>query len=147
MKNRLKMLRLAVGEEPSFMLRFKNFGLTPAYKVGVVRSIMSGPWPLPDNVELTSNSVESGVQTLAPGAVTFGGSTPHKGGDASVVTDGEMAQLRSGERRMYIYGQLTYVDAFNQDRFTNFCLCVVPPQDPAAAQFGVQRCPCHNDAN
>jgi hypothetical protein len=39
------------------------------------------------------------------------------------------------------------VDAFNNPRWTNFALAVVPPADPNSADFGLQRCPKHNDAN
>jgi hypothetical protein len=139
-------LSVAVGEQPHGMLRVKNFGLTPAYKLIALHATANGPWPLPDDTDLTIQPTEEGAQIAAPGAVTFWGFGPTPNG--TVVTAEDFAAFRSGRHRFYVYGRITYEDAFGKPRYTNFCLAIVPPQDPSSgAGFGIQRCKQHNDAN
>jgi regulator of extracellular matrix RemA (YlzA/DUF370 family) len=139
----IEKLRVAVGEEPSFLLRVKNFGLTPAYNFSVTRSTAIGPWPL--DTDLPIGSPQESTQSLPPGAISFWGSDPDKKG--GTVTVAEFAEMRDGKRRFYIFGRISYVDAFDSPRYTNFCLAIVPPSDPNSTDFGLRRCPRQNDAN
>ncbi len=140
----IEKLRVAAGEEPSFLLRVKNFGLTPAYNFVVVRATAIGPWP-PD-ADLPMASAQESTQVLPPGEISYWGSSPDTPGGGKVTAE-EFADMTAGRRRFYIFGRITYVDAFDKPRYTNFCLGIVPPSDPNSADFGLRRCPRQNDAN
>ena len=142
----IEKLRVAVGEEPQFVLKMKNFGLTPAYKLIVLRGSAFAPWPLPDSMDLTIRGPVDGVQIVPPGGVHFWGSSvdaPH----GNVVTQEAFNSMRVGNIRFYIFGRINYLDAYDIARYTHFCLVVVPPSDPNSTDFSIQRCHRHNDAN
>jgi hypothetical protein len=142
----LETLTVGVGKEPEFMLRVKNVGQTPAYKLGVVHGSASGPWPLPPDTDLTIKSTGEVRDISPPGNVTFWGTNADSKGKA--VTQAEFDAFKTGALRFYIFGRITYRDIYGADRYTNFCLSIVPPTDPqSAAGFGIQRCAQHNDSN
>jgi hypothetical protein len=71
-------------------------------------------------------------------------------GDLSFVaerplTPDEITSIQDGKtRRLYVWGTVTYEDAFTAVHFTNFCLSFfnLTPKD---VQF--EPCPGHNDSN
>ena len=126
------------------MIRVKNFGQTPAYNLLVNWGTGSGPWPLTNYDGLTIQPTKESVQIAPPGALTYWAIGKTGGG---AVTAEEFADFRNGAKRFYIFGEITYKDAFQKDRYTNFCLAVVPPNDVGSPDFGLQRCERHNDAN
>lgn len=139
-------LTVSVGKEPEFMLRVKNVGQTPAYKLGVVRGSASGPWPLSTETDLTIKSTGEVRDISPPGNITFWGTNTDSKGNA--VTQAQFDAFKTGALRFYIFGRITYRDIYDIDRYTNFCLSVVPPTDPqSAVGFGLQRCAHHNDSN
>lgn len=143
----IEKLRVAVGEEPIFMLRFRNFGLTPAYNLIVKRGTGIGPWPPPKDAEFAiAATVSEGGAIVPAGSISFWGSD-NDGPPGKTVSAEEFSDITAGKRRFYIFGQATYTDAFRIERHTNFCLAVLPPSDSNSGDFGLQRCPQHNDAD
>ncbi len=139
-------LTVAVGKEPEFTLRVKNVGQTPAYKLGVVRGAASGPWPLPSDTDLTIKSSGEARDISPPGDVTLWGTNADSKG--KTVSQSDFDAFKAGTLRFYIFGRITYRDIYDIDRYSNFCLSIVPPTDPkAAAGLGIQRCARHNDSN
>lgn len=135
-------LRFAVGERPTGMLRVKNFGLTPAHNLIVLRRTAIGPWPLPEDTDFTITPTHEGSQITAPGSVTYWGF----GSSGKVVSEEEFTDAKSGKRRFYIFGKILYTDAFKKSHYTNFGLAV-PPLDDIGSGFGLERCQQHNEAN
>jgi TIR domain len=137
----IERLHVVAGEEPQYLLRTKNYGLTPAYKLVVASGCGVGPWPPNEDVPIPN--VGEGTQVLPPGAISYWGNAP--GGRVSAE---DFADMRAGARRFYIFGRISYVDAFDNARYTNFCLGIIPPSDPnSGAGFGLQRCPRQNDSS
>jgi len=137
-------LRFATGDVPSGMFRLKNFGTTPANDLVVQISSGVGPWPLPEDTKLPLPAQTKGTQIAPPGAVTLWPLEP-KG---SPVAAEDFEQIKADRKRFYVWGRASYSDVFGKDRFTNFCLAVVPPTDPrSGAGYGLIRCPIHNDYN
>ena len=69
----IEKLRVAVGEEPTYLLRFKNFGQTPAYKWSAFHGTAIGPWP--PNFDFPTAQDRESTQVLPPGEVAFDGSS------------------------------------------------------------------------
>jgi hypothetical protein len=93
----------------------KNFGQTPAYKVASSLGIVPAPFPLvvplPPEVQRTRNA------NIGPG----GEITLNFSGDEPVAVEWQPRFIeKSGA--VYVYGAITYVDAFKIPRFTNFRL-------------------------
>jgi hypothetical protein len=139
----VETLRIAVGEVPSGMFRFTNFGLTPANNLAVHITSGTGPWPLPPDIKLPfPENLPKGIQVAPPGAVTLWPLEPQ----GNPVPAEDFEQIRIGKSRFYIWGRATYTDAFGKDRYTNFCLATVPPADPRSSSgYGFIRCSIHND--
>lgn len=57
------------------------------------------------------------------------------------VTREAIEELRTGHMVLYIYGEITYKDIFNQPHYTHFCVFVHPTLDR------VSFCKTYNDAN
>ena len=137
-------LRVAVGEVPGGMFQFTNFGLTPANNLVVQISSGVGPWPLAEDTKLPLPAQTKGTQVAPPGAVTFWPLEPQ----GRPVPAEDFEQIKAGKLRFYVWGRATYTDVFGRNRFTNFCLGVVPPTDPRSSSgYGFIRCPIHNDYN
>jgi hypothetical protein len=137
-------LRVAVGEVPAGMFRFNNFGLTPANNLLVHINSGVGPWPLPENAKLPLPTQTKGTQVAPPGAVTLWPLEPQ----GRPVPAEDFEEIKGGNAHFYVWGRATYTDVFGKDRFTNFCLAVVPPTDPRSGSgYGFIRCRIHNDYN
>ena len=87
-------------------------------------------------------TVSKGTQIAPPGAVTLWPLEPQ---DVPVRTE-DFEQM--GTLRFYVWSRANYANVFGIDRFTNFCLTVVPPTDQRSGSgYGFIRCHFHNDYN
>lgn len=115
---------LTIARRPSSVETFevainvKNTGLTPAYKVVGYCWTHLGGWPLPEDFNFAGPlTSEPDTHTiLAAGAVTS-----FHTGTSRPLTSEELQSLQSGALRLYMYGHVTYVDAFGKARVTTFC--------------------------
>jgi hypothetical protein len=106
--------------------RISNTGQTPAYQVAPAFGL--NPYQ-PDFKPGTALPIkpdggggEKSRSTLGPGQ--------HQGGSCSrLITDAELAAIRRGEQRLYLYGTVWYEDAFKTQRHTNFCCLVALDND------------------
>ncbi len=88
----------------------KNFGQTPAYRVRLwVRLDI-----LPADTLEFQQSVSLSESILGPGATAE--NSPVRG----PITDADLAAIRSGDKRIFIWGEALYVDAFGNDRYLRF---------------------------
>jgi hypothetical protein len=92
---------------------FKNFGQTPAYEVRTsIRMTLDGP-PPPSEFEVPSATEP------------FGTSSPQ--GELQLLdeislADGQAADIQNGTLRLYVYGDINYVDTFGKERITWYCV-------------------------
>jgi hypothetical protein len=101
----LAALRLVVNEQPSGMLAIKNYGLTPAYNLLVVRATAAGPRPIPEDMDLTiPPPAEESRQVLPPGATSYWDFNTTLGGHA--ITQEEFERFNSGQECFYVFGQI-----------------------------------------
>jgi hypothetical protein len=139
-------LRIAAGEEARGMLRFKNFGQTPAHDFVTSITTAAGPWPIPDDINLQVTPGTRNKKVVPPTAVTLKGFGYEGGG--VVIPAGDFAQMRAGAIRFYIYGTAVYRDIFGKAHKTEFCFGILPPEHPGnIAGYGIERSHRHNDAD
>ena len=112
--------------------RMTNHGQTPAHDVSQTATIAILSHPLPPNFNFPPPPTPTPSKfVLHPGA-SF---------DAGVVaprpfTGDEIVQATSNDFRIYLYGSVTYRDAFKKHRETTFCVSIVPSQNLVAMSLG-----------
>jgi hypothetical protein len=99
-------------------VRVKNFGQTPAHDVLGHTWVGLHEWPLPEDFNFEG---PPGTEPAARGLIPPGGWSSYHTGSARPFSEAEMEGIRSGRLRIYIYGNIKYVDAFTKSRLTNFC--------------------------
>lgn len=102
---------------PLVNVGFKNSGQTPAYDVTVWTVVGIAAYPFANKPEQPINiqkSQKSGH--IGPGAEMH---TICKLGRS--VTTSETTAVTAGTAALYVYGELTYQDAFGKPRFTHVC--------------------------
>ena len=110
-----KISDVAEGQRPRLQISVKNFGQTPARKVQYWLHSKLDEYPLQNNLPERPFRSERIVLFPTDGTTpTFELADPFNAAD--------MAGLQSGNRRLYVYGQIRYTDAFDHDRNTYFRL-------------------------
>jgi hypothetical protein len=107
-----------VGEKPRATIAIANGGTTPAYEVTQYGTVMVAEFPMKSD-PLAGEIEHHGVR---------GFTTLHRGDSygAPIECHEELSQadldaFRSGEKVIYVIGNVDYRDAFNQARRTEFC--------------------------
>jgi hypothetical protein len=113
--------------------RMTNHGQTPAYDVSHASAIEILPHPLPPNFQLAIPTIPTPSSFVLHPNASF---------DAAIVALApfnavqiDMATKNEGFR-IYLYGTVTYRDAFDEKRETTFCLSVVPSENLLAISHG-----------
>jgi hypothetical protein len=99
---------------PAVILKIKNFGQTPAYDVIHIADIKFADFPLKSKLRIPA-SLFTTKTALAPG----GASTKVRNLPAP-LSEQEIASLKAGTGAIYVYGYITYRDAFRKRRKTRF---------------------------
>lgn len=90
----------------------KNSGQTPAYDYTVTYECLNAPGPCSlDEPAKTANARGS----IAPNGAILA-TIPLR-----AFSPGERAELEGGRRTLYVFGKISYTDAFQGARFTRFC--------------------------
>ena len=92
-----------------------NLGNTPAYDVTANKQLrILSKDSLPDigSLPTRSNPIVVGSHVQMP---------PFAIWSDSVLTNQDIEALRSGKRRIYLFGKITYTDIFNRSQWTTFC--------------------------
>ncbi|HEV2162392.1 MAG TPA: hypothetical protein VGR52_09205 [Stellaceae bacterium] len=103
-----------------------NVGKTPAYRVEVRAIVDVLPFPLPHGwqmPQLPAPAVVSRTVIHPQGHSLFAAQS------VNPITDFQMTQIQASTHRLYVYGLITYEDAFEENRETRFCAsleCTVP---------------------
>lgn len=130
---------------PTVILSVKNFGQTPAYKAVPLSNLGIEPYPLPTDFKfpLPVAPTPGSPITMFPGMLDIAGIyadanralTPEE--YSSIQNDGKNA-------RLYVWGTVTYDDAFGVHHFSNYCLNFY-----VVSAIKIQRgfCSAHNDSD
>jgi hypothetical protein len=102
---------------PIAKIAIKNAGQTPAYHVGHWGSICFREYPLASPLPSNPHTARPMPSIMGPGTIAtklflFGPS----------LTPQQISDLRAGSGAVYVYGEVTYRDAFGNERFTNYRL-------------------------
>lgn len=137
----------AVYQERGKNLRFegrallRNAGHTPAYRV--LHTCRAGilPLPLPDNFELPQPTQPArGGGMIGPGQTRILSAVIEE-----FVPDNEVDAIKRGTgRALYIWGRVTYEDAFGEPRHTNFFQALTWQPDNTVMGYFIDR---HDEAN
>jgi hypothetical protein len=116
------------GQDTPIGIRFRmtNHGQTPAYDVSHAAAIAILHHPLPPNFQFPAPLIPMASRFVLHPRASF---------DAAIVASTpfnavqiDMATKNEGFR-IYLYGTVTYRDAFDERRETTFCLSVVPSEN------------------
>jgi hypothetical protein len=129
---------------PLVRLTPKNFGVTPAYGAELLSGMGVAPYPLPKTFTYPIQKIDTPPNpiTIYPGTFDIAGIVADA---ARPLTQDEIASIQDGKnKRLYVWGAITYKDAFGKSHFTHFCIGfynLTPTR--------VQREPCndHNDSS
>ena len=118
-----------------------NSGKTPAYEMNWWAKADILPVPLPDDFNFPSQSdTETHSLTIGPGQDLYLLAIHPR-----YVPDSEAREIIVGnDKRVYVWGEITYVDAFGESRSTKFCHNIFWLN--GTGQLQGQYTPCHNDA-
>lgn len=95
----------------------RNAGKTPAYGVAPRSRVALLPFPLPANYQFPELPPVSAAFTLHPEETIF-----HTTYSESSFTQAEInAAIDGSKLRIYMFGEISYEDAFGQKRITEFC--------------------------
>jgi len=135
---------------PLAFVGLKNFGLTPATEVTHLGAMVVGDRQDPDLPELVHDARTASM-------VLFPNQTSYKQlelvdakGRRRRFTETELAGLNAGVSLIYIYGVVTYRDAFMKARTSRYrMVCFLWPPGPTPPETGVDLgyCPEGNDAD
>lgn len=127
-------------------LKLRNFGQTPALSVVFQADMDVRDYPLaPDN-----SFVERFVEP--PESITvFPGTSNLWGVDANLkhpLSDKDLFDIRDGShRRLYLWGKVQYLDIFNCQHYTNFCISLSGLTTDAVGSIKMEPCSKYNDSN
>lgn len=102
---------------PEVHVYLKNFGKTPAYDVRMWIGGATGPYPAPEPLKPAPDELPMGVSVLPPGAKPY----------TMIWRSDEIPQqvmpiLGTKAFTIYVYGKITYRDAFKKQRSTKYRL-------------------------
>jgi hypothetical protein len=123
------------------LVAIRNFGQTPAYRIRTRASVKVREHPLQYGL-LTSDAKKGNSETtLYPGeTLTIRFET-----DEPLTTD-QIASIGSGAAAIFAYGRVTYRDAFNRNRITDFCLFLHDPSIASGLPIPLNIWPEYNRA-
>jgi hypothetical protein len=109
-------LAIINGLSPEITIVFKNCGQTPAYDVALYTTTAAAVYPLPEEPKGPTIPPTESMGHLGPGM-----SLHYYGIPDPPITSGEITGIRAHKVALYIFGSISYTDAFKKKRFVNFC--------------------------
>ncbi|HZT51631.1 MAG TPA: hypothetical protein VFA22_06855 [Stellaceae bacterium] len=102
-------------ENPEFQIVIKNFGQTPAYRVRTWIAVRPGERTQAGLPGPEAGTIDASDAALGPGGSIALGKQFEGGWDEAGLED-----FLSGRIVLFVYGEVTYRDAFNRRRYTRF---------------------------
>jgi hypothetical protein len=111
-------------DEPGIEIRIKNCGLTPAYNVSMWSGLAVSTHPLRRSLDKPPEEFDMNQSVLAPDGFElmhpiFSQPIPQ-----------QLFPLGTAQHTLYVFGQINYVDAFNDHHTTDFRLLFGGPEPP-----------------
>jgi hypothetical protein len=126
------------GGNTTVILMIANRGATPAYKLKIASMIEIHDVPLIASLDAMPDGSHS--ITLGPSSTTKTLAIFER-----ALNDGEQDAIIGERKAIYIWGRVTYTDAFGNDRFTNWRMEWA--FQPGGGTHGIVSCPEGNDAD
>jgi hypothetical protein len=98
-----------------------NVGMTPGYKVNYKARAEILPFPLPDDFDFSLPDLPISRESTLGG---FGQNLMLSAVVDRMYSEEEEIEIKSGSKRLYIFGTVNYEDVYQIGRRTNFCLWV-----------------------
>jgi hypothetical protein len=122
------IMGVVAGSMPYATIAFRNSGQTPAYNLRMGGNIGFGQYPLLPNQKFIDGPY-GGELFLNPEAETTTGGRVAQRNDVTpeekqknMVTQPELDSILNGEtHRLYLFGDVTYKDAFGHKRHSEYC--------------------------
>lgn len=99
-----------------YTITFKNCGQTPAYDVTLYTTMAAAVYPMLEEPKGPATPPTESNGHLGPGLSIHCHTIP----DPPVTSD-EIKAIRAGKAALYLFGKISYTDAFKKKRFVNFC--------------------------
>jgi hypothetical protein len=109
---------------PRITITFKNCGQTPAYDVVLYTTTAAAVYPMLEEPKGPAIPPTESRGHLGPGM-----SFHYYGIPDPPVTSDEIAGIRAGKAALYMFGEISYIDAFEKKRFVKFCYFRGGPDD------------------
>lgn len=130
-----KIKDVAAGKKPTLLLEFTNAGQTPAQKVLLWSNFKFDGDP---ETIVRKPTTPSSSSTVFPNGVISRQMPMER-----ALTVSEVAAIKAGAAAIYVYGELTYEDAFGQSRRTHFNMV----HRKGCAAFELLVCKAGNEAD
>lgn len=119
---------VTVGSTAFAVVALRNSGQTPAYEMKIRGNIGFGPYPLEPNQRFIEGPY-GGSMVLNPESETTTGGVVSSRDDTSnaeklknAISRSDLDTIRDGtKRRLYLFGSVTYRDAFGAERHSDYC--------------------------
>lgn len=132
-----------VGNHWRFRPWWRNSGDTPPKDLVVYTQCVVTDRPLADDYAFTFDTKDSGTGVISAKGSSMGGQAPKQvsGEPNSAISPGEISQVQSGEKLIYLWGWASYNDVFPGTRrhLTHFCWSCVPYGDPMNSDINAIR--------
>jgi len=112
--SRAEIVGLEVGAVPIVELDIKNTGQTPAYNLTHVWRCGLFSHPLTERLPLPAQGETLAIAHLGPGATV----KVHRTAERQLIHG--RVELSNRPRAFYVYGEISYKDAYQQRRFTRY---------------------------
>ncbi len=104
---------------PHFIFKLKNSGQTPAFKVIRNGGIAVDKYPLPESFDFKPSQ---NLVPIEPISIFPGVEWPLPIFLSRPLTTDEAAHISDGKNwRLYLYGDISYIDTFGRRHYTNYC--------------------------
>ena len=114
---------IGVGEFPKAILKFKNFGQTPAYHEHHWQFVKIAEYPLPGAVPFEADNGKHPKAPLAPSDTINAFAI----WDKQPLNQATIDALKAKTHAMYVIGMIKYDDAFGRPRTTTYCFYLGGP--------------------
>lgn len=132
--------RIEEGKRAKVQSVITNNGKTPAHAIICNSDIVILPKDIKENSQLPKLKDKELISaTMAAGEAVFLATE----GDYPVDSHHLADICGFGNNRLYLYGTITYRDAFTENQYTNFCYQIQVSPDGTVTGWHIT--PCHND--
>jgi hypothetical protein len=109
---------------PEIAITFRNCGQTPANDIVLYSTTIAAVYPLLEEPKALTTPPDEIGGNLGPGMSFYYEALPDP-----PITNDELASVRAGTKALYIFGAISYINAFEKKHCVNFCYFRGGPND------------------